>query len=174
MEFTFLAAPAGGLHASYVGADEQQKAETSSVSRDTTKPTTWLCAQRRLRSAWASAYSVQGLCWPLEEPWSLTTSWAHSEDSDQTERMPRLILVSAGRTLSLLVLSCRSSNYSSSGPFLAVMLFGRNHCSSKTTTVISKCEVTWDNNWATSRETLSSGVCDLVRLKPACAVTEAS
>ena len=104
----------------------------------------------------------------------LTTNWAHSEDSDQTERMPRLILVSAGRTLSLLVLSCRSSNYSSSGPFLAVMLFGRNHCSSKTTTVISKCEVTWDNNWATSRETLSSRVCDLVRLKPACAVTEAS
>ena len=35
-----------------------------------TKPTLWLCAQRRLRSAWAST---------------------HSEDSDQTGRMPRLI-----------------------------------------------------------------------------------
>ena len=28
------------------------------MSRLTTKPTKWLCAQRRLRSAWASAYAV--------------------------------------------------------------------------------------------------------------------
>ena len=33
--------------------------------------------------------------------------YADSEDSDQTGRMPRLIWVFAGRTLSLLVLSCR-------------------------------------------------------------------
>ena len=39
----------------------------------------------------------------------LTTHWAHNEDSDQTGRMPRLIWVIAGRTLSLLVLSCRGS-----------------------------------------------------------------
>ena len=38
---------------------------------------------------------------------SLATHWAHSEDSDQTGRMPRLIWVFAGRTLTLLVLSCR-------------------------------------------------------------------
>ena len=38
---------------------------------------------------------------------SLTTHWAHSEDSDQTGRMPRLIWVFAGRTLTLLVLSYR-------------------------------------------------------------------
>ena len=43
---------------------------------------------------------------------SLATHWAHSEDSDQTGRMPRLIWVFAGRTLILLVLSCRGS-YSS-------------------------------------------------------------
>ena len=36
---------------------------------------------------------------------SLATNWAHSEDSDQTGRMPRLIWVFAGRTLILLVLS---------------------------------------------------------------------
>ena len=36
---------------------------------------------------------------------SLATHWAHSEDSDQTGRMPRLIWVFAGRTLTLLVLS---------------------------------------------------------------------
>ena len=34
---------------------------------------------------------------------------ADSEDSDQTGRMPRLIRVFAGRTLTLLVLSCRGS-----------------------------------------------------------------
>ena len=36
---------------------------------------------------------------------SLATHWAHSEDSDQTGWMPRLIWVSAGRTVILLVLS---------------------------------------------------------------------
>ena len=34
---------------------------------------------------------------------------ADSEDSDQTGRMPKLILVFAGRTLTLLVFSCRGS-----------------------------------------------------------------
>ena len=42
---------------------------------------------------------------------SLAIHWAHSEDSDQTGRMPRLIWVTAGRTLTLLVLSCGGSNY---------------------------------------------------------------
>ena len=40
---------------------------------------------------------------------SLATHWVHSEDSDQTGRMPRLIWVFAARTLTLLVLSCRGS-----------------------------------------------------------------
>ena len=40
---------------------------------------------------------------------SLATHWAHCEDSDQTGWMPRLIWVFAGRTLILLVLSCRGS-----------------------------------------------------------------
>ena len=40
---------------------------------------------------------------------SLATHWAHSEDSDQFGRMPRLIWVFARRTLTLLVLSCRGS-----------------------------------------------------------------
>ena len=42
---------------------------------------------------------------------SLATHWAHSEDSDQTGRMPRLIWVFAGRTVTLLVLSCCGSHY---------------------------------------------------------------
>ena len=40
---------------------------------------------------------------------SLATHSAHSEDSDQTGRTPRLIWVFAGRTVTLLVLSCRGS-----------------------------------------------------------------
>ena len=39
----------------------------------------------------------------------LATHWAHSEDSDQTGRMPRLIWVFAGHALILFVLSCRGS-----------------------------------------------------------------
>ena len=93
-----------------------------------TKPTNWLGAQRRLRSAWASAQYDQslrcktqislGICsvWSesLLSAWrnlgTLATHWAQSEDSDQTGRMPRLIWVFAGRTLILLVLSCRGSH----------------------------------------------------------------
>ena len=37
------------------------------------------------------------------------THWAHSKESDQTGWMPKLIWVFAGRTLILLVLSCRGS-----------------------------------------------------------------
>ena len=40
---------------------------------------------------------------------SLATHWTHTEDSDQTGQMPRLIWVFAGCTLTLLVLSCRGS-----------------------------------------------------------------
>ena len=69
------------------------------MSHDMTKPTKWVCAQRRLRSAWASA------TWSCPHEESLATHWTHSEDSDQTGRMPRLIWVFAGRTVLLFVLS---------------------------------------------------------------------
>ena len=81
--------------------------QNDGMSRLMTKPTKWLCAQWRLRSAWASAQSDQSLrCppqWRSTEP--LATHWAHSEGSDQTGRMPILIWVFAGRTVILLVLS---------------------------------------------------------------------
>ena len=49
-----------------------------------------MCAQRRLRSESSlSAWRKLG---------SLATHWVHSEDSDQTGRMPRLIGVFAART----------------------------------------------------------------------------
>ena len=80
-----------------------------------TKPTKWVCAQRRLRSAWASAQSDQSLRCPHEETLgSLATHWAHSEDSDQPGHPTSLIRcpgwsVYTGRTLILFVLSCRGS-----------------------------------------------------------------
>ena len=37
------------------------------LSRNMTKPTEWVCAQRRLGSAWASAKSDQSLRCPHEE-----------------------------------------------------------------------------------------------------------
>ena len=49
---------------------------------------------------------------------SLATLWADSEDSDQTGRMPRLIWVFAGRTLILLILSCRGLNCSNKSSIL--------------------------------------------------------
>ena len=79
------------------------------VSRDMSKPTKWLCAQRRLRSAWESAQSDQSsLCAQrvVKDPSFLHTN---SEDSDQIGRMPRLIWVFAGHTLILFVLSSRRS-----------------------------------------------------------------
>ena len=79
------------------------------MSRDMTKPTKWVCAQWRLRSAWASAQSDQSSLSAWRKLVSLATHWVHIEDSDQTGRMPRLIWVFAGRTLTLLVLSCCGS-----------------------------------------------------------------
>ena len=45
----------------------------------------------------------------LKKAWVLSYPLNASEDSDQTGRMPRLIWVFTGRTLILLVLSCRGS-----------------------------------------------------------------
>ena len=81
------------------------------VSRDMKKTTIkWLCAQRRLRSAWSSTQSGQSSLSAWRNLGPLATHWVYSEDSDQTGRMPRLIWVFTGHTLILLVLSCRGSN----------------------------------------------------------------
>ena len=72
-----------------------------------TKPTKWLCAQRRLRSAWASANLIRVFAVRVKK--ALVLSYPLSENSDQTGRMPRLIWVFAGRTVTLLVLSCCGS-----------------------------------------------------------------
>ena len=55
-------------------------------------------------------WSESSLCahWAAKDPRFLH---ADSEDSDQTGQKPRLIWVFAGRTLILLVLSCRGSTF---------------------------------------------------------------
>ena len=73
-----------------------------------TKPTKWLCTQRRLGSAWASAQSDQSSLCVAKDPSFLHVN---SEDSDQTGRMARLIWAFAGRTVILLVLSWGGSYY---------------------------------------------------------------
>ena len=83
---------------------------SNKMSRLMTKPTKWHVRPAKtqvslgIRPVWSesslSAWRKLG---------SLATHWAHSEDSDQTGRMPRLIWVFAGRTATLLVLSCRGS-----------------------------------------------------------------
>ena len=74
--------------------------------RGMTKSTKWLCAQRKLRSAQASAQSDQSSLFAWRKIGSLPTQQVHSEDSDQNGRMPRLIWVFSGCTVTLLVLSC--------------------------------------------------------------------
>ena len=64
-----------------------------------------LCAQRRHRSAWATAQSDQSSLSAWRKLGSLATHLEHSENFDQTGRMPSLIWVFAGRTVMLLVLS---------------------------------------------------------------------
>ena len=79
------------------------------LSHNITKPTKWVCAQRRLRSAWASTQSDQSFrCQHEEKAWVFSYLISASEDSDQTGQMPRLIWVFPGRTVTLLVLSCRN------------------------------------------------------------------
>ena len=60
----------------------------ANMSRDMTKPTNWVYAQRRLRSAWASAQSDQSsLCaqWVAKDP-----SFLHADSEDWSDRVSRL------------------------------------------------------------------------------------
>ena len=81
------------------------------VSRITTKPTIWHVrpAKTQISLGICPVWSESSLsAWRNIK--SLATHWAHSKDSGQTGRMPRLIRVFAGRTLVILLgLSCCSS-----------------------------------------------------------------
>ena len=77
-----------------------------------TKPTKWherpakTQISLRIRPVWS-----ESLLSAWRKLGSLATHWAHSEDSDQTGQMPRLIIVFAGCLVILLVLSWDGSNY---------------------------------------------------------------
>ena len=78
-----------------------------------------MCAQRRLRSAWASAQSDQSFSlsnW--RRVGALATQRVHSEDSDQTGRMPRLIWVFAGCTATLFYHEAAQMGKTSYSPIL--------------------------------------------------------
>ena len=101
-------------------------------SHDMTKPIKWVCAQRRLRSASASNQSDQSLMcaqWVAKDPRFLHSD---SEDSDQTGRMPRLIWVFAGCTLTLLVLSYEVTQFEYASLYLQITSgsFSQSFCKS--------------------------------------------
>ena len=76
---------------------------TLHLSHLITKPKMWLCTQQRLRSAWASTQSDQSSLSTWRKFGSLAIHWAHSKDSDQTGRMPRLICLCWGHSHSVEV-----------------------------------------------------------------------
>ena len=82
--------------------------KNSHLSHDMTKPTTVHPAKTQISLGIRPVWS-ESLLSAWRKLGSLVTHWAHSEDADQTGRMPRLIRVFAGRTLILLVLSCHGS-----------------------------------------------------------------
>ena len=86
------------------------------LSRLISKPTNWLCAQRRLRSAWASTQSDQSSLSAWKKFGSLATHWAHSEDSDQTRRIVILLVLSWGGSFSFFLHKNIWCGYSSESP----------------------------------------------------------
>ena len=86
--------------------------EVGHLSRLTTKPAKWHVRPAKtqislgIRPVWS-----ESLLSAWRKLGSLATHWAHSEDSDQTGRMPRLIWVFDGRTVILLVSSWGRSSW---------------------------------------------------------------
>ena len=72
---------------------------------------------------------------------SLATHWAHSEDSDQTGWMPRLIWVFAGCTLIMLVLSCRGSHNETNRSLYTTWRIGFPQQSAGCQSAVSGCEL---------------------------------
>ena len=74
---------------------------------------------------------------------SLAIHWTHREDSDQTGRMPRLICVFAGRTLILLVLSCRDSTGLYNFIFVPLFFLSLPHTWEKSHRIVTKVQTLW-------------------------------
>ena len=127
---------------------------------------------------------------------SFATHWAHSEDSDQTGRTPRLILVFAGRTLIWLVLqlvlSCRGSFLNRLYANMTKLLISCvdlnwKQCTSvlnNGTGISGHMTKLWYENvsrtillppvciWARSCENMSYAICEQQRCRSACTSTQ--
>ena len=107
---------------------------------------------------------------------SLATHWVHSEDSDQTGQMPRLIWVFRGCTVILLVLSWGGSIsvFNANSVYMTIRHFILWHL----IWVYTVCQCVLQRTIAIKMSHVMRkpvyGVCDQVRLKPACSVTETS
>ena len=103
------------------------------ISATTWKKTTkWVCAQRRLRSAWGIRpvwlESLLYAQWVAKDPNFLH---ADNEDSDQTGRMPRLIWDFIGHTAILLILSWGGSFVNDMGKDLGQEILKTNQFESE-------------------------------------------
>ena len=80
------------------------------IWHDKTNKVTVRAAKTQISLGIRPVWSESSLCtqWVAKDPSFLH---ADNEDSDQTMRMPKLMWVFAGRTLILLVLSCRGSYF---------------------------------------------------------------
>ena len=94
------------------------------MSRDMTKPTKWVCAQRRLRSAWASAQSDQSLRCPHEESYPLITQqrlWSDWTDAQADLSVCWVHTHFVGFVMSRLKCSCKYSPFLLSDGFLQAL-----------------------------------------------------
>ena len=90
---------------------EVLKLTKENMSRLMTKPTKWhMRPVKTQNSLGIPPVWSESLLSTWRKLGSLATHWAHSEDSDQTGRKPRLIWVFAGCTVILLVLSWGDTN----------------------------------------------------------------
>ena len=88
------------------------------MSRDMTKPTKWLCAQRRLRSAWSSAQSDRVFAVRMKKPWVLSYPlstqrrlWSDWVDAQADLSLRRAHTHFVGFVMSRLIYSFLSNHY---------------------------------------------------------------
>ena len=111
----------------------------SYLSHLMTKPTKWSVrsAKTQISLGICPVWSESSLsAW--RKLGSIATHWAHSEDSDQTGRMPRLIWVFAGRSVILLVLS-----WSGSFQYFSRMYFYMYHTNIAATRLWQRKQCRW-------------------------------
>ena len=128
----------------------QSKEISTHLSNDMTKPTKWLYAQRRLRSAWASAQSDQSFCCHMKKSGVLSYPLSAQQRLIKWGGCPGWSESSLGAH-SLLLSCCVSSHYSKPN---------------------SLCSVCWLQLGLVTRKPVFE-VSDQGWLNPACAATEA-